>query len=199
MVIVSTPAFLSRQAKVLLEGKRFEGRPSLAIDRSVHVSGQYAGTYRGLVRDTRYGVTSREHQTIRFSGGSCIVGQDDVRIEHLRLRCWCRLYVFDQRRKIISNRIWFLRIPLWKKEIPFSQIASLGVHAKIDYYGVFGGFPKVSVLMALAGQKGVLEVAKLFYGKRVWRFCSPEEAHQRAQTIEEALREVTGLLRSPGR
>ena len=78
-------------------------------------------------------------------------------------------------------------------------IAYLGVHAKIDYYGVFGGFPKISVLMALTGQKGVLEVAELFYGKRVWRFCSTEEAHQRAQTIEEALREVTGLLRSPGR
>ncbi len=120
-------------------------------------------------------------------------------VDHLHWRCWRRLYVFDQRRKIISNRIWFLRIPLWKKEIPFSQIAYLGVHATVDYYGVFGGFPKFSVVMALAGQRGVLEVAKLFYGKRVWRFCSSEEANKRAQAIEEALREVTGLLRSPGR
>jgi len=199
IVIPPTPALRNGQAKVFLKGKEFEGGPSLAIDRSVRVSGQYVGTYRGLLRDTRYGVTSREHQTIRFSGGSCRVGQDDVRVDHLRWRCWRRLYVFDQRRKIISTRLWFLRIPLWKKEVPFSQIAYLGVHAEVDYHGVFGGFPKLRVVVALAGQKGLLEVAKLFYGRRIGRLCSPEEAHERAQTIEEALREVTGLLRSQGR
>ena len=83
--------------------------------------------------------------------------------------------------------------------MPFSQIAYLGVHAEVDYYGVFGGFPKLRVVVALAGQKGLLEVARLFYGRRIGRFYSPEEAHGRAQTIEEALREVTGLLGSQGR
>ena len=144
-------------------------------------------------------MASTEHQTIRFSGGSCRVSQDEVRVNHLRWRCWRRLYVFDRRRNTVSTRLWLLRIPLPKMEVPFSQIAYLGLHGEVEYYGVFGRFPKFSVVMALAGQKRQLEVAKVFYGRRIGRFGSPEEAHKRAETIEEALREVPGLLRSQKR
>lgn len=140
-------------------------------------------------------MASTEHQTIRVSGGSCQMNQDEVRVSHLRWRCWGHLYVFDRRRQTVSTRLRFLGIPLSKREVPFSQIAYLGLHGEVEFYGIFGRFPKFSVVMVLTGHKRRLEVAKVFYGRSIGRVRPSEEAKKQAETIEEAIREVTGITR----